>query len=68
MTKEEYRVHVYNKYYDTTGCIIKSAEGKTSHAPGFLRPDECYEMINERVIRNHRNSYSSYNHHYRIKW
>ena len=60
MTEEEYRNHVYSKYGSNLG---------TNDDPlGFLPPDRCYEMINEKREVNHRNRYSRYNHNYRINW
>ena len=59
MDKEQYRNYIYSRY----GSNLKTNTDPT----GFLNPDQCYELINERVS-NHRSDYSSYNKHYRIKW
>ena len=54
MTKNEYMNYIYYRYVKSRGVYMYS-------------PDQCYELINDRV-RNYRSDYSSYNKHYRIKW
>ena len=58
MTQEEYRNHVYSKY-------DKELRGGIG---GYLPPDNCYEMINERKVTDHRTRYSRHNNYYKINW
>ena len=69
MTKEEYRNYVYSKYRGN-GYVItkKDVEPYSISGGGFLSPDTCYEMINEKREINYRNRYSRHNQYYKINW
>ena len=65
MTQEEYRNHVYSKYNSSFGKLSGSGVDKPL---GFVSPDKCYEMINERREIDHRTRYSRHNNYYKISW
>ena len=65
MTIEEYRNYVYSKFNGNIGSLSGSGSEKLL---GFVSPDKCYEMINEKREINPRSRYSRNNIHYKINW